>query len=183
MAHNYDKRQCAAPELRLAGGDDTPGTFAGYASLWDVADSYGDVIKRGAFARSIATGWPRMLWSHDPAKPVGTWTRITEDDVGLRVEGKLSLKSTAGADAHALLADGALDGLSIGFRAKRSERGTGGTRVLHEIELIEISLVTIPAAGGARVTNHRDAVRHARVAAFTMAARRTAEALKKGASA
>jgi HK97 family phage prohead protease len=145
----------AAPEVRFA--TDEAGTFAGYASVWNEPDSYGDTIKPGAFRKSIAqrkrTGGPAMFWNHDPNEPISIWIDLVEDDRGLKVTGKLVTDSTRGANALALLKAGAVNGLSIGFRARSSERGPNGGRVLTDIELVEISLVTLPAASRARVTS------------------------------
>ena len=155
------------------------GTFTGYASVFGEADSFGDTIRPGAFRRAIETrsSGPPMLWSHDPSQPIGTWTDMAEDTRGLKVTGRLITETARGAEAYALIKAGAVNGLSIGFRARKSERGANGRRVLTDVDLIEISLVTLPAASNARVTS----VRHrqpADLAAFVEAARRTALALK-----
>ena len=50
-----------------------------------------------------------------------------------------------------LLQAGAIDGLSIGYRTLRAEKAAGGQRLLHEIELWEVSLVTFPMLPEARV--------------------------------
>jgi len=131
------------------------GSFAGYASLFGVADSQGDTVQPGAFAKALATRGPAriaMLYQHDVARPVGTWTRLVEDAQGLWVEGRLALDAAGGQEAHALLAAGALSGLSIGFHAVRAARRAGGGRVLHEIDLWEVSLVTFPMLDAARVS-------------------------------
>ena len=104
------------------------------------------MIERGAFAASLmargASGI-RMLWQHDPARPVGRWTSIREDRTGLYVEGVLALDTQAGREAPGLIAAGALDGLSIGFRTKLARRGSGGARRrLVTVDLWEVSLVT-----------------------------------------
>jgi hypothetical protein len=79
--------------------------------------------------------------------PIGVFEEIVEDERGLRVKGKLALKTQAGREAYELLKMGALDGLSIGFRVnpdqvsydKRTRR-----RNIKEVDLLEISLVTFP---------------------------------------
>lgn len=171
----YETRMLTADEVRFAA--DETGVFSGYASVWDAADSFGDVIRKGAFAKTVKRMRPAMLWQHNSHAPIGKWTSVTEDARGLRVEGKLVLETRQGAEALALLRAEALNGLSIGFRTIRAERGPNGGRILTEIELPEISLVTMPAANRARV----DSVRSARVgdiAAFVKAARRAAAILK-----
>ena len=98
-----------------------PVLIRGYAALFGRPDLSGDVIEPGAFLASLvkrgASG-VRMLWHHDPARPVGRWTAIREDRTGLFVEGLLAPFSQAGEEAAALIAAGALDGLSIGFKTR-----------------------------------------------------------------
>jgi uncharacterized protein len=157
------KRQATARTLDLAmrfdAGDDT-GTFTGYAAIFAEVDSYGETIKPGAFRKSLREHVtrktkPGLFWMHDPAEPIGVWTELAEDERGLKVGGKLVLETARGREAHALLKAGALDGLSIGFRARSSERGPNGGRLLTDIDLVEISLVSLPAAAKARVTTVR----------------------------
>lgn len=170
-----------ADEVRFA--TDEAGTFSGYASVWNEPDSFGDTIKRGAFARTIrerkGTGGPAMFWNHNPDQPIGVWTETVEDERGLKVSGRLVTETTRGAEALALLKAGAVNGLSIGFRARKSERGPNGGRVLTDIELVEISLVTLPAATKARVTSIRRAASPASTAAFVQAVRRAVTSLKR----
>ena len=141
-----------------AAGDD--GAIEGFGSMFGVRDSYDDIIVPGAFKLSLAEHkaagtMPAMLWQHDSSEPIGVWTEMVEDDKGLRVKGQLALATARGKEAHALLKMGALSGLSIGFR---SIPGTAkyvedGVRILSQLELWEVSLVTFPANGKARVTN------------------------------
>ncbi len=126
--------------------------IAGYASLWGVADLNGDVLVRGAFAPSLAkTGAQgvRMLHQHEGRSAVGVWDRMVEDDRGLFVAGRIMDWSAEARFARALSGAGALDGLSIGFRSSRARR-EGRLRVLVEVELWEVSLVTFPMLPGAR---------------------------------
>ncbi len=132
------------------------GRVKGYASLFGEADQAGDVVLPGAFAASLARTAAagrsvKFLWQHDPATPIGVWTALAEDARGLRAEGRILPEVTRGADAIALLAAGAIDGLSIGYRTIRAEPNpeTGGRR-LAEIELWEVSLVTFPLLPTAR---------------------------------
>lgn len=135
------------------------GEIEGYGSVFGVRDDYDDVIAAGAFAGSLtehrtAGTMPAMLWQHDPSEPIGVWTSMTEDAKGLHVAGKLALDTVRGKEAHALLKLGALNGLSIGFMSKQwtYDRDTD-VRTLTELELWEVSLVTFPANGKARITN------------------------------
>jgi HK97 family phage prohead protease len=133
-----------------AEGDE--GEFTGYGSVFDVIDSQGDKITKGAFTGSIAERMPKMLWQHNMAEPIGRWTEAREDSKGLYLRGKLSTGTTRGRDAYALIKDGALDGLSIGYRVKTGgAMREGNVRVLKDIDLWEVSLVTIPALSVAMV--------------------------------
>lgn len=131
------------------------GVFEGYASLFGVADLGKDVVMQGAFSESLRKRGVkdiRLLWQHDPATPIGRWLSIAEDRRGLRVRGRLNLAVERARDIHALMRDGAVDGLSIGFRVERAraERPTG-LRRLEKLDLWEISVVTFPMLPGARV--------------------------------
>ena len=122
----------------------------GYASLWGRADLNGDVVARGAFAESLARGGSiRMLHQHEARAPIGVWDTVVEDAAGLFVRGRIFDGSAEARFAQALARAGALDGLSIGFRAVRARR-EGALRVLVEVELWEVSLVTFPMLPGAR---------------------------------
>lgn len=132
------------------------GRFSGYASLFDIPDQGGDIVARGAFAGTLARLGPsgvRMLFQHDPKEPVGIWTSIVEDSRGLHVEGRLTLGNARSRDIDALIAVGAIDGLSIGFKTVASQKlARSGHRRLTRIELWEISIVTFPMLPGARIT-------------------------------
>jgi uncharacterized protein len=139
-------------ELALKDG----AVIAGYASLFGAADQGGDVVVKGAYGLSLARltkagSGVKMLWQHDPARPIGVWDEVREDGKGLYVRGRLLLEVQAAREAHVLLQAGAIDGLSIGYRTLRAEKAAGGQRHLHEIELWEVSLVTFPMLPEARV--------------------------------
>lgn len=142
----------------------TDGTqIEGYASLFGATDQGGDQVASGAYAASlkslIATGRRvKMLWQHDPAHPIGVWDEVREDAKGLFVKGRLLESVEKGREAAALIAAGAIDGLSIGYRTKKASKGDGGTRVLQEVELWEVSLVTFPMLPSARVGAKSDAL-------------------------
>ena len=133
---------------------DAEGRFAGYASVFNRLDSGGDIVKPGAFARSLVrrSGRIRLLFQHDPKEPVGLWEELREDSHGLFARGRL-VPGVPRADAlRRLIERGALDGLSIGFRTVRASR-QAGQRVLHEIDLYEISIVTFPMMEEARIAS------------------------------
>lgn len=121
----------------------------GYASLWNVADLNRDVTVKGCFAGSLAAGGVKMLHQHD-GKPVGAWDEMVEDERGLFVRGRIMDWSAPARFAQALVRAGALDGLSIGFRAVTARRD-GALRVLSRADLWEVSLVTFPMLPGARL--------------------------------
>ncbi len=128
--------------------------FEGYASLFGVADGAGDRVAAGAFAASLrrrGAHQVRMLYQHFPHAPIGVWEEIREDRRGLYVRGRLSSDVEQARDVRALLADGALNGLSIGFRTLRARRIAGGRELL-EVELWEVSVVTFPLLAGSTVT-------------------------------
>jgi uncharacterized protein len=134
----------------------------GYASLFGVRDQGGDVVQKGAYGASLkamATTGRRvkMLWQHDPAQPIGVWDEVREDATGLWVKGRILVDVERGREAAALLAAGAIDGLSIGYRTLRAERDGKGQRLLAELELWEVSLVTFPMLPEARVAAKGDA--------------------------
>ncbi len=133
------------------------GRIEGYASVFGAADQGGDVVERGAFARSLdalrgAGRSVKLLWQHDPAQPIGVWDEVREDQRGLRVRGRLMPEVAKGAEALALLRAGAIDGLSIGYRAVRAAKAPQGGRLLQEVELWEVSLVTFPMLPEARAS-------------------------------
>ena len=124
------------------------GYFSGYGSVFDVVDDWDDVIVRGAFADTLQKKTPVMLWQHDSAEPIGVYERIREDEIGLWLEGRLLLDIEKGREAHILLKNRAIRGLSIGFLPLAWEwetRDNTRVRVLKDIDLWEVSLVTFPA--------------------------------------
>jgi HK97 family phage prohead protease len=125
--------------------------FAGYAALFDKADRGGDIIRRGAFARAIGQGrGVPLLWQHRPEHPIGRIERLAEDARGLRVIARLTPGAGSAADAAALLRDGAVGGLSFGYRV-RTHRPHPRGRTITDLDLVEVSLVTFPMQPGARV--------------------------------
>lgn len=136
--------------------DESQRRFEGYGSVFGTLDSYADVVAPGAFKRSLKD-WktkkraPALLWQHDTASPIGVYEEMREDETGLYVKGRLS-DVQRGREAYTLLSDGALSGLSIGFRTLKSSMDEEtGIRTLTELELWEVSLVTFPANDAARV--------------------------------
>ncbi|MAM61054.1 HK97 family phage prohead protease [Maritimibacter sp. UBA3975] len=134
----------------------------GYASFFGEADRGGDIVAKGAYAASLAElagtgGQVKMLWQHDPAQPIGVWDEVREDARGLFVKGRILADVAKGREAARLIEAGAIDGLSIGYRTVRAARNEKGQRLLKELELWEVSLVTFPMLPSARVGAKGDA--------------------------
>lgn len=131
------------------------GKFSGYASTFGNIDSYNDTIVKGAYEKTLADdGLPKMFFNHDGFElPIGKWIDAGEDDVGLYMEGELTLDSSKGKDVHAALKHGTLDGLSIGYKVSKDgmEIRSDGVRVLKQVKLYEVSVVTMPADSHARI--------------------------------
>lgn len=145
-------------EVKFASGTAKEGTFSGYGAVFGNIDSHGDVIQKGAFKNSLRE-WetkgklPKMLLQHggffgpvDDMLPIGRWTSMEENSKGLKVEGELfAINTDRGALIYEGLKSGELDGLSIGYRAKKYTMGTkpqDPTRTLEEVDLHEVSIVT-----------------------------------------
>lgn len=134
------------------------GFFSGYCNVFDVVDSYGDIVRKGAFVESI-NAWqakskmPPILWQHDRNEVIGVWTKLYEDDHGLYGEGKLLVNDVARAkEAHALLKHGAIDGLSIGYYTKEYSYDVENEIYnLLKLDLREVSIVTFPANTDSRI--------------------------------
>jgi uncharacterized protein len=160
--------ECGAPERKFtrpeAGLAMTEGhVVSGYASVFGKKDQGGDVVQKGAYAASLKRlaaggGRVKMLWQHDPGQPIGVWDEVREDATGLWVKGRILTEVGRGREAAALLAAGAIDGLSIGYRTVKAERDGKGQRLLSELELWEVSLVTFPMLPEARVAAKAEAL-------------------------
>lgn len=146
--------------------DAQTGEFSGYGAIFGNEDLVGDVILRGAFKQTLKD-WkkvkklPSMLFQHGGWRrdleilPIGIWTEMEEDDKGLKVKGRLiNLDTERGKSIHGAMTAGALDGLSIGYKAKEFVYGTKPGepyRTLKQVEVTEVSVVTFPANPAARV--------------------------------
>lgn len=145
-------------ELSLKSVSDS-GEFEGYGSVFGVKDSYSDIVLPGAFQKSLASWkekgqFPAMLWQHMISEPIGIYTEMREDDIGLYVKGRLLIDADPLAKrAHAHMKAGSLKGLSIGYvlndwvwnRTKEAYE-------LKEIDLWEVSVVTFASNEEAMVT-------------------------------
>lgn len=157
-------------EVKFADGDGAEvGTFEGYGAVFGNVDSYGDVIAKGAFKDTLRE-WkkqrrlPPMLSQHGgwmmvdtDALPIGKWESMEEDDIGLKVKGRIiNLDTERGKNIYGAMREGVLDGMSIGYRAKEFVLGTKPDeprRMLKKVDLMELSVVTFPANGEARVSS------------------------------
>ncbi|MEY5098712.1 MAG: hypothetical protein RJA36_1431 [Pseudomonadota bacterium] len=149
-------------ELKFREGDDEPVRVSGYASVFGgEPDSYKDVIAPGAYKAALDryAGAKRhipMRLQHDSIV-IGKWTTFREDGRGLYVEGELTPGHSVANDVAALLRHGAIDGLSIGYKALKADRDAKGIRTLREIDLREVSIVDNPANPGTRVLSVKKA--------------------------
>ena len=152
------------------------GTFSGYASLFDTEDMGRDIVLPGAFRDSLRERGPagiKLLYQHNPAEPIGIWESLKEDSRGLLVRGRLTLAVARAREVLALMRAGALDGLSIGFRAVTGKRDAKtGIRRLARIDLWEISIVTFPLLPEARVAHVKSDAEHRLLAAVGAATHR-----------
>ncbi|HEO9146093.1 TPA: HK97 family phage prohead protease [Enterobacter asburiae] len=150
--------------LKLKSVSDS-GEFEGYGSVFGVKDSYDDVVVPGAFSKSLQS-WreknslPAMLWQHQMDEPIGVYTEMKEDEVGLYVKGRLLIDDDPLAKrAHAHMKAGSLTGLSIGYMLKDWEYDrTKEVFLLKEIDLWEVSPVTFPSNDEARISDVKSAV-------------------------
>lgn len=128
------------------------GFFSGYLAVFDNIDSHGDVIRKGAFLKTIdewkAKGkYPAIFWNHDPDEPIGVFTLMREDEKGLYVEGRLLILDIVRAKStYALMKVKAIDGMSIGYITIQATHDPQTMiRELLELELVEGSIVAFPS--------------------------------------
>ena len=129
--------------------------ISGYASVFGNVDSDGEIVDRGAFSASLAQHrkaytQPLMLWQHDPHQVIGKWDHFEEDSTGLLATGRLLPAVQRAAEAIALISEGAIYGLSIGFNTVR-DRVINKVRHLEVLNLREVSLVSFASNSDARI--------------------------------
>ena len=127
------------------------GVFTGDGSIFGNEDQGNDIVQKGAFTKSLEerpASKVKMLFQHKTDEPIGVFTEIYEDQKGLFVKGQLAMGTQKGRETYELLKMGALDGMSIGFKADPTKQSYNenkrGVRTLKEVDLMEISLVTFP---------------------------------------
>jgi HK97 family phage prohead protease len=122
--------------------------FEGHGSIFGNEDLGGDIVLPGAFKRTLARhkksgSLPQMFWMHDPSRVPGKWLKMSEDKTGLKVKGELA-PTPLGDEIRTLLQMEAVRGLSIGYRTVDQDFDDDGRRLLKEIELWEVSVVSLP---------------------------------------
>ena len=125
-------------------------TVSGYITTYGNVDVVGDVIQQGALDNYIERFnneglLLRMLFQHQRESIIGRWTELRSDDYGVYATGEIYTDVTLGADTAALIRRGALDSFSIGFAVNDYEVREDGGRVFTDIELVETSVVDVPA--------------------------------------
>lgn len=144
---------------------DATGAVTGIAWPFKGPDRMGDLIEKGAFSKA-AFPLP-MLFGHDPNDPIGIWESATEKADGYHVKGRMLVDDVPRArEVRALVQAGAVRGLSIGYVSRKSKIRPDGGRTILDLELMEVSLVVIPAHPGAKVTSAKDAAQALRLAAM-----------------
>lgn len=128
--------------------------FAGYAALFDVRDTGGDIVRRGAFVRARSP--LPLLWQHRAQQRIGTITSLREDGIGLFVSGTISDAAGTPAAVAAMVREGRVNGLSFGYRVRSVRTPTAGrggvpAREIDALDLIEVSIVTTPMQPTARI--------------------------------
>ncbi len=156
-SETIERRFIQGLEVRAAEeGDDAVGVIEGYAAVFgkpsEDLGGFTEVIKRGAFKRSLGAGADvRALLNHDPSLVLGRISsgtlRAKEDKAGLKVE--IDLPDTAcGRDTMKLIQRGDIDGMSFSFRTVSDTWETKDgqdLRTLTDVDLIDVSPVTFPA--------------------------------------
>jgi HK97 family phage prohead protease len=133
--------------------------FEGYGSTFGNVDHGGDVVTEGAFTKSLnkhkSDGTlPQMFWMHDPSLVPGMWTEMSEDSKGLYVKGILA-DTQLGNEIRTLMGMKAVRGLSIGYQVTESDFSKDGTRLLKEIDLWEVSPVSLAMNPLATITQSK----------------------------
>jgi len=151
---------------KVANFDKTEGIIEGFASVFGVKDSWGDVVTEKAFDRTLdekTASDIRMLRGHNPNVIIGEWTemdiREQGGQKGFFMKGQLYLDMEDGKNAAKLIQRKQLDGLSIGAGIVKgtSTYGDDGTRFLNDLDLLENSVVTFPANTKARISTIKTA--------------------------
>lgn len=134
------------------------GQFVAYAAVFDVKDSHGDIIRKGAFKDTLAD-WAKgdapipVLYGHDFSdlhNNIGYVLKAEEDDRGLKVTAQLDLDTPNGKQAHRLISQKRLTDLSFAFdvedyKVHNAKGEDEGYTELLKLGLYEVSAVPIGA--------------------------------------
>ncbi|MDH3045348.1 HK97 family phage prohead protease [Gordonia alkanivorans] len=125
------------------------GQFEGFASVFDHLDSQGDIVRRGAFAKSITGGTVvPLIWEHqskDPRAFVGEVKSAEETSEGLKIVGQFDMDTDAGTAAYRQVKARRVGALSIGYAVRDQRKSADGAQELLDLDLMEISIVSRPA--------------------------------------
>lgn len=159
--------QKSTPVLEIKALDEK-GTFEGYGSVFNHTDSHRDRVLPGAFVQSLADAKRKgsrikMFWQHRSDEPLGKWTDMAEDAKGLWVEGKLNMDVQRAREAYALLKEGDIDGLSIGYWPEEWEedKDRPGVMLLKKVRLVEVSIVSMGSNDRALVSDVKNEIERA----------------------
>jgi len=134
-------------EVRIVDGEESPGYFEGYASVFGVVDSYGTVFNQGAFKKTIKErkGWLPIVWMHNPNEPIGR-AEVSEDEKGLWVKGQLDLDVQRGREVYSGMRKGYITQMSHSFSGvkQKTVEAEDKSKIPHflEVRSYEISPVT-----------------------------------------
>lgn len=145
-------------ELKESNDDMDFVTLEGLASTFGNIDRTGDIIERGAFKSTIKLMKAgdrviRLLNQHHMDQPIGIVDVLKETDAGLFMVARMPRENSTVKDMLPLLKMGALSDFSIGFNIKDSDMDDKGIRTIKDIDLFEVSVVTIPANEKAKITS------------------------------
>jgi HK97 family phage major capsid protein len=132
--------------------------FEGYGAVFDIIDNHGDMIASTAFEDSITKhrqrGGIKFLWQHDSFHPLGNIEDIKSDSYGLKVRVAINSATEKGGECIALIKQGVIDSLSIGFQIAADHYDhSNGCRVIDSAKLLEVSAVTFPANEEAKISS------------------------------
>ena len=166
--------------VKAAGPDDglEEGVFVGYASVFGNVDSYGDIVEKGAFTRTLAEWQERgdaipVLWGHDMADPfanVGAVTAAEEDDIGLKITAEIDLENPTAQQVYRLLKGRRVSRMSFAYSVRDSETAEDGTH-LKDLDLYEVSVVPVPANERAEILAVKDLAQTLAKAGRTLSAK------------
>lgn len=143
-------------KFELKAINETENIIEGYCAYFNNIDSYGEIIERGAFKKTIIENRSRIkvLWQHEVDEPIGKPLEMYEDNLGLYVKAKISM-TDEGKNAMILMKDGVIDEMSIGYDVIKEEV-VGKNRILKELRLWEFSPVTFAANERAKITSAKN---------------------------